>query len=415
MEGVYIMTYEKLSKLFYKLDPVSYENEYMKRFSSYGSMKTLLPIRAFRKGMHDQEHFELFYVMTPELIKLNNEALLNSGKILSLVGKLPTFAVEPYFQRLVINDAQSNNEIEGIRSTKKELSNILQRLHEPNSKMKRFTGMMKTYLHIEEIGPFRSLEDFRVLYDNLVSDEISMKYAPDGRLFRKDEVEVTDGSKITHIGLQTESKIEEALFHLIQFLQDDTHPELFRYLIAHYYYEYIHPFYDGNGRTGRLLVGSYLSKYLERYSAVTFSYAINKDKVKYYQALEEVPFPMNKGELTFYLKSMLELLVTGQNNILDDLSISEAKLARIELFLFDGSWKSSKEEQEVLFYLLVLTVFSSNEDILVSRLITLSGYSRYKIKQALDKLEEKGIVSLQQPRPNSYSLTPEFLHEILMM
>lgn len=407
------MTYEKLSKLFYKLDAVSFENEYKKRVTSYGSMNTSLPIRAFRKGRVDREHFELFYVMTPELIKLNNEALLNSGKILSLVGKLPAFAAQPYFQRLIINDAQSNNEIEGIRSTKKELSHVLQRLHEPNPKMKRFTGMMKTYLHIEEIGPFRSLEDFRALYDNLVSDEIPMKYAPDGRLFRKDEVEVTDESRITHVGLQTEAKIEEGLFHLIQFSQDDTHPELFRYLIAHYYYEYIHPFYDGNGRTGRLLVGSYLSKYLERYSAVTFSYAINKDKAKYYQALEDVPFPMNKGELTFYLKSMLELLVTGQNNILDDLSISEAKLVRIQHFLINNSRELGKEEQEILFYLLVLTVFSSQDDILVSRLITLSGYSRYKVKQALDKLDEKGIVSPQQLRPISYSLTDDFLHETL--
>lgn len=44
------MTYEKLAKLFYKLDEPAFEDEYTKRISSYGSMLTSLEIRAFRKG-----------------------------------------------------------------------------------------------------------------------------------------------------------------------------------------------------------------------------------------------------------------------------------------------------------------------------------------------------------------------------
>ena len=52
-------------------------------------------------------------------MKLNNEVLLNSSKISSLISQLPEFAVKPYFDKLIINEAQSNNEIEGIRSTKR--------------------------------------------------------------------------------------------------------------------------------------------------------------------------------------------------------------------------------------------------------------------------------------------------------
>ncbi|PIC78006.1 cell filamentation protein Fic [Sporosarcina sp. P19] len=407
------MDYEKLTKLFYKLDGAQFEKEYAKRINSYGSMHTLLQIQSFRKGRLDKEQFELFYVMTPELIKLSNKVLLNSGTIQSLIGKLPQFAAEPYFRRLIINDAQSNNEIEGVRSTKQELSGVLKRLDEPDPKKKRFTGMMKTYLHIEDIGPFHSLDDFRKLYDELVADEIAGQHAPDGRLFRIEGVEVTDGARVTHIGLQTEDQIEKALYQLIQFLQDSTHPELFRYLIAHYVYEYIHPFYDGNGRTGRLLVGSYLAKYLERYSAVTFSYTINKDKIKYYKALEQVPSPMNRGELTFYLKDMLELLIAGQENVIEDLIINEVKLSRIHDFLFSGKWQSSPDERSILLHLLVLTVFNAIEDIQVTQLMEVSDLSRYKVNQIMDMLVEEGIAELHQLRPKSYRVNSEFLHETL--
>lgn len=403
------MKYEKLSKLFYKLDRVGYEAEYTKRKTGYGSLPTSLSIQAFRKGRLEREHFELFYVMTPELISLQNDVLLNSGKIQSLVQQLPLFAAETYFDRLIINDAQSNNEIEGIRSTKKELGDILQRLDEPNLKLKRFRGMMKTYKHIEDIGPFHSVVDFRNLYDELVADEISKQDIPDGRYFRKDEVSITDGSKVTHIGLSTEVKITEALFELIQFLQDEAHPALFRYLIAHYYYEYIHPFYDGNGRTGRLLVGSYLANYLERYSAVTFSYIINKDKATYYKALEEVPSPINRGEVTFYLYDMLELLIAGQQNVIDDLSQSLLKYMIINKSLLLDTRIENTEERTILLYALMISVFSSSKDVEVTQIMSLTGYSRYKVNKVFEKLESEKRVVLKSSRPKTYNLDSDRL------
>lgn len=86
------MKYEKLSKLFYKMDADSYEKECKKRTSSYGSYSTSLNIRGFRKGRPTDDSFELFYVNTHKLMKLNNEVLLNSSKISSLISQLPEFA-----------------------------------------------------------------------------------------------------------------------------------------------------------------------------------------------------------------------------------------------------------------------------------------------------------------------------------
>ena len=129
--------YEKLSKLFYKLSQTEYNIEYKKRFNSYGSYKTNLKIKGFRKGQFTKDEFELFYVNIPSLMNLNNEVLINSSKIKSLVHLLPKFVTKPYFDKLIINEAQSNNEIEGVKSTKKELGEALKELEKSEPKISR--------------------------------------------------------------------------------------------------------------------------------------------------------------------------------------------------------------------------------------------------------------------------------------
>nr|WP_232337100.1 Fic family protein [Lysinibacillus timonensis] len=407
--------YEKLSKLFYKLQPSDFNCEYEKRKNSYGSYCTSLMIKGFRKGKITNDHFELFYVNTPELMNLNNEVLVNSSKISSLVSKLPNFVIQPYFKKLIINEAQSNNEIEGVRSTKKELSEALKELDKSEPKHKKFIGLMKTYLHIEEIDPFNEAESFRKLYDELVADEISEKNKPDGKLFRTGYVEVNDGNETTHIGVSSENNIILLLSQLIDYLNDESHPPLYRYMVAHYYYEYIHPFYDGNGRTGRLLVGSYLSRYLEKYSAITFSYAVNKNKSKYYKALEEVPSPLNKGEMTFYLISMLQLLSSGQKSIVEDLEINLMKLKRIKEYLSSDKWKDKVNEKNLFYILITINVFVHEEiELSTQDFIELSKKSRYKINQGMQYLIDNGYAVLSSKNPKTYKLRNECLEEVIL-
>lgn len=409
------MEYEKLSKLFYKMGNEYYKNELEKRKNSYGSYLTNLTIRGFRRGQIISEFYQLFYVNTHQLMSLNNKVLINSSKISSLISRLPKFVIEPYFHKLIVNEAQSNNEIEGIRSTKKELKEVLGDVMKSEKKQKRFKGLMKTYLFIDQIKPFTEISDFRKLFDDLVSDEIDKEDEPDGELFRKGYVEINDGSNTTHIGVSSEVKIIESLNALVNFLDDEQHSELYRYMVAHYYYEYIHPFYDGNGRTGRLLVCSYLSRYLERYSAITFSYAVNKNKSKYYKALEEIPTPLNKGEMTFYLMDMLELLLSGQEGIIEDLEINLSKIERIKESFNGDIWRERIEESDVLKIMTYLSVFVNEEaNFSVIKLMELSNKSRYKVNQIMSNLEEENYVKLVSQRPKEYKVSDKFLEDILV-
>ncbi len=68
-----------------------------------------------------------------------------------------------------------------------------------------------------------------------------------------------------------------------------------RAAIAHVYFESIHPFEDGNGRIGRLLVEKILSQGVEKPVLITVSKVLEKRKKEYYAALERCNRTLEAG------------------------------------------------------------------------------------------------------------------------
>lgn len=90
-------------------------------------------------------------------------------------------------------------------------------------------------------------------------------------------------------------------------IEDDVDP-LIKLAIAHYQFEAIHPFYDGNGRTGRILNILYLLKENLLDSPILYlsSYII-KHKNQYYKLLEEITTKENWEDWVLFILKAIEI------------------------------------------------------------------------------------------------------------
>lgn len=105
-------------------------------------------------------------------------------------------------------------------------------------------------------------------------------------------------------------EMNQALYDLEKFLHDSTPiPALIRVGLAHAQFETIHPFFDGNGRTGRLLITFLLCEQnILKRPLLYISHYFKKYRAEYYDRLQAVRDSGNwEGWLKFFLRGVYEV------------------------------------------------------------------------------------------------------------
>lgn len=133
-------------------------------------------------------------------------------------------------------------------------------------------------------------------------------------------------------------------------------PHLIRIAIAHYQFETIHPFLDGNGRIGRLLISLYLvhSKVLQK-PLLYLSDFFEKNKTLYYDNLS---FVRTKNDMSQWIKYFLEgVSQTAENSAQTLKKIIELKtdLEKNKLLSLGKRTKTANEFLYFLFHSPVIT------------------------------------------------------------
>ena len=411
--------YENLIKLYYKKQNI--EEEYIKRIENPATLITDLKINPIKRGnkILDKE-YNLFYVNLLEHTLLQEKIVKNSNKINYISNRLPTIAIKEIIMKILSNELYKTNKIEGIETVKSEIHSSLKDDRISNKKSNKLDGIIKKYKDImennfEDTEHIDNLSSFRKIYDEMFEDfEKSGNYKLDGKYFRKDIVKVINGLGNTiHIGVNGEEAIEKNIDSLIEFMNIKDIPFLVKASIVHFFFEYIHPFYDGNGRFGRYLLSLYLARKLDNLTAFSVSYSISRNLDDYYKSFIEVEDVNNYGEITFFVENILKTIKNGQEMIIELLNDSVMRFKH-SMEILDGLTKELSEKENIILQIYLQNyLFNDFEELTNVELTAIIGdLTQQTINKYTQELEKKGYLVKIKQRPLTYSLSEKITEKI---
>lgn len=400
------MAYQTLKKLFY-VDSSS------ERFNNNVSLAATRreAESTFKTGFKINGE-ELFLAAPRELSLLNETILGREREIAVALSGLPAIARGALIRSLVITEVVCSNELEGVYSTKRQINDLLDSApaDSGNLSRRRFRELARLYLELSNSS--RNLpntpEDVRGIYDHIMSGEELGKDAPDGMLFRKGGVDVIGGGgKIVHRGLEPEREIISAVSQMISLASSPEIPGTYRAAISHFVFEYAHPFYDGNGRTGRYLLALYLSQPLSTLTSLSLSREIAENRRPYYKAFREAEHPLNHGELTPFVLTLLQYVDAAQQRILSDLEVksSQFEVAKSNLERLAKEEHLLDKQRDLLFMLAQFRLFGAFPDVPLKGMEEYLGLKRAMTRRHAGILEERGLVKKAGSRPLRFTLT----------
>lgn len=330
--------------------------------------KIILPLK------NNNRYFYINENMLKEKEEELEEFILKSGKMDTL-----SFAKKV----LLFNEVQSNNSVEGY--------------YDDIEKIKKVVNEKKIYKNSQEKDKLRIInlyEGYRYILDNKDITKETLKelnsilskgllddedYKNMGEYYRKNPVYIYYSSDVTKrpdMGLDAsliEDKMDELLDFMNNYSFDDT--KTMSYLksqILHFYFVYIHPYYDVNGRTARTTSMWYLLNN-NVYPYVIFNRGIQINKNEYYKIIREIK---KYSDISLFLKYMM-------NTVLAELE----KEYIMQLIANSCSKKLETLDYQTLHYLL-----SIKGNITVSDFANM--YNRYNDKKKVLKIEEEMILPL---------------------
>ncbi|MFT8324334.1 Fic family protein [Oenococcus sicerae] len=325
------MVYKTLKTVAYEThhDFKAVANEYDRRFHSYGTFKTgLFPYLSAQTILSGDQR-ELFVVPLREIAISSERIRYNSDELIALLAQLPSTARELYIQKQMINEILANNQLAGLKNSPNEVEIAIKALDTNSYREIRFAAMAKMYQAIidHDYQRIESPIDIRKIYDQLLHGLIKHDQLPDGAFFRK-RISVIKHSddEIDYQLPGDQQDLERRIGQWLKFISNKNIPFLLKGLLAHGCFENLHPFYDGNGRTGRYILSLYLARKLDIVSGLNVSQMIAKSPDSYNKAAIAFSDAENFAEGSSFVADLLEMIEERQRTVIENLTGKLKKL-----------------------------------------------------------------------------------------
>lgn len=366
------------------------------------------------KPINQPTEYELYYVPTNNMIQKVSEIYKVSSELNMIFNKIPSVAKDQFITECLIDELFNTNQLEGVRSTREEIAESVRDIKSNKNNKRRFTSMAKSYFQLlsDDFSLPATPQDIRSIYDNITAREIEDDELPDGNIFRKDITYIYNQSgtgKIIHQGILPEDKIVREVGKMLRFLRDnDDIPMIIKAAVSHYFFGYIHPFYDGNGRTSRFITSLYLSKELGNISALSVSRGCNKNKKDYLKAFEVSNSIRTRGEMNFFIDVFLGVILNALEEMLlilkekhELLDIAYEKINQDDRLVNDI-------EKDFMFILAQNQFFTFDQGLDVKSLSESLEVSQVTTRRIAKELLEKSLIQSRGKRPVYYSITQEY-------
>lgn len=196
---------------------------------------------------------------------------------------------QPFGVQAMTEEIHATLQIENIHSTRNSIRHILNGNAPRNEEENRIYGMKRGLDFIADQQNEITEKNLHQLYQISTGEYLPAedKLLPD-HFYRHDAVYIVGGEE-SRKGLSDEL-LPQVMKQLIDFANaEDDLNELHKAVILHFAFAYYHPYFDGNGRTARLLHLWYLARHGYPAALFTpFSRYIDESKAAYYKAYERV-------------------------------------------------------------------------------------------------------------------------------
>lgn len=181
------------------------------------------------------------------------------------------------------------------------------------------------------------------------------------------------------------TEIPDLIGDLEKFVHNGSYciPDLIKVALIHYQFETIHPFLDGNGRTGRLLITLYLvSKGLLKRPILYLSDYLERHRNTYYRTIMEARTDNNiLGWIKFFLKGVILTAENGVSTFSEILSVEKENEA-----LAQQLGLRSSNAMKVLNELYKSPLIDANK---IAKIVEISTPSAYKL---VDDMQRIGLL-----------------------